>query len=61
MPNYHENSDEYKQLGPLHRENRVFKYFPQDEKEEFSTKPQILGKEYELAAKREQIDQHKQA
>ena len=61
MPNYHENSDEYKQLGTLHRENRIFKYFPQDEKDEFSSKPQILGKEYELAAKRDQIDKNKQA
>jgi hypothetical protein len=45
--NYHDNSDDYKNLGTLHRENRTVDYFPQDEKHDFSTKPQILGKEYE--------------
>ena len=43
--NYHSNSDEYKNLGNLHREKRVVEYFPQDDKLEFSTKPQILGKQ----------------
>lgn len=43
--NYHSNSDEYKQLGNLHREKRVIEYFPQDEKLDFSTKPQIMGRE----------------
>jgi len=26
--NYHSNSDEYKNLGNLHREKRVVEYFP---------------------------------
>mmetsp|Transcript_24630 Transcript_24630/g.38273 ORF Transcript_24630/g.38273 Transcript_24630/m.38273 type:complete len:99 (+) Transcript_24630:832-1128(+) len=43
--NYHSNSEDYKNLGNLHREKRVVEYFPQDDKLEFSTKPQILGKE----------------
>lgn len=43
--NYHSNSEEYKNLGNLHREKRVVEYFPQDDKLEFSTKPQILGKQ----------------
>lgn len=42
--NYHENSDDYKNLGTLHREKRTVDYFPQDAKQEFSTKPQILGR-----------------
>jgi hypothetical protein len=42
--NYHSNSDEYKNLGNLHKEKRVIEYFPQDDKLEFSTKPQIMGK-----------------
>ena len=37
--NYHDNSDDYKNLGTLHRENRTVDYFPQDEKQDFSTKP----------------------
>ena len=37
--NYHSNSDEYKNLGNLHRDKRVIEYFPQDDKLEFSTKP----------------------
>ena len=43
--NYHSNSDEYKNLGNLHRDKRVIEYFPQDDKLEFSTRPQIMGKE----------------
>ena len=43
--NYHSNSDEYKNLGNLHKDKRVIEYFPQDEKLEFSTRPQIMGKE----------------
>jgi hypothetical protein len=43
--NYHANSDEYKNLGNLHKEKRVVEYFPQDDKLEFSTKPQIMGRE----------------
>ena len=42
--NYHENSDEYKQLGTLHKEKRTVEYFPQDEQLMFSTKPKIFGK-----------------
>ena len=41
--NYHDNSDDYKNLGTLHKENRTVEYFPQDEKEDFTTKPQIMG------------------
>lgn len=37
--NYHDNSDDFKNLGNLHRENRTVAYFPQDEKHEFSTRP----------------------
>ena len=43
--NYHSNSDEYKNLGNLHKDKRVIEYFPQDDKLEFSTRPQIMGKE----------------
>ena len=39
--NYHSNSDDFKNLGNLHREKRVVEFFPQDEKCTFSTKPQI--------------------
>tara|TARA_B110000503_G_C7021586_1_gene360015 strand:+ start:232 stop:648 length:417 start_codon:yes stop_codon:yes gene_type:complete len=42
--NQHSNSDEYKNLGTLHKDKRVVEYYPQDDKQEFSTKPQILGK-----------------
>lgn len=42
--NYHANSDEYKNLGNLHKEKRVIEYFPQDDKLEFSTRPQIMGR-----------------
>ena len=42
--NYHDNSDDYKNLGTLHKENRTVEYYPQDEKEDFTTKPQIMGK-----------------
>ena len=42
--NYHANSEEYKNLGNLHKDKRVIEYYPQDDKLEFSTKPQILGK-----------------
>ena len=41
--NYHQNSDDYKNLGTLHKEKRTVDYFPQDHKQDFSTKPQILG------------------
>ena len=37
--NQHSNSDEYKNLGNLHKDGRVVEYFPQDDKYEFSTKP----------------------
>ena len=37
--NYHSNSDEYKNLGNLHAEKRVVKYYPQDDKMDFTTKP----------------------
>ena len=43
--NYHDNSDDYKNLGQLHMDNRTVDYYPQDEKVDFSSKPQILGKE----------------
>ena len=43
--NYHSNSDEYKNLGNLHKDKRVVEYFPQDDKLEFSTRPQIMGRE----------------
>ena len=43
--NYHSNSDEYKNLGNLHKDKRVIEYFPQDDKLEFSTRPQIMGRE----------------
>lgn len=42
--NYHSNSDEYKNLGNLHKDKRVMEYYPQDDKLEFSTRPQILGR-----------------
>lgn len=42
--NQHSNSDEYKNLGTLHRDKRVVEYYPQDERLDFSTKPQIMGK-----------------
>ena len=42
--NYHANSDEYKNLGNLHKDKRVMEYYPQDDKLEFSTKPQIMGR-----------------
>ena len=42
--NYHANSEEYKNLGNLHKDKRVMEYYPQDDRLEFSTKPQILGK-----------------
>jgi hypothetical protein len=42
--NQFSNSDEYKNLGNLHKDKRVVEYFPQDDRLEFSTKPQILGK-----------------
>ena len=42
--NQHSNSDEYKNLGTLHKDKRVVEYYPQDERLEFSTKPQIMGK-----------------
>ena len=44
-----QNSDEFKMLGNLHKVNRVVDYYPQDERAEFSTKPQnFSGKlEYE--------------
>ena len=45
--NYHDNSDDFKNLGQLHKQNRTVDYFPQDEKQDFSSKPQILGKEHE--------------
>ena len=41
--NYHQNSDDYKNLGTLHKDKRTVDYFPQDQKQDFSTKPQILG------------------
>ena len=37
--NYHDNSDDYKNLGTLHRDNRTVEYFPQDEAHDFSTRP----------------------
>lgn len=43
--NYHANSEDYKNLGTLHREKRTVDYYPQDQKQDFSTKPQILGKD----------------
>lgn len=43
--NYHDNSDDYKNLGTLHRDNRTVEYFPQDEAQDFSTRPQIMGRE----------------
>lgn len=43
--NQHSNSDEYKNLGTLHKDKRVVEYYPQDERLEFSTKPQIMGKQ----------------
>ena len=42
--NQHSNSDEYKNLGTLHKDKRVVEYYPQDERLEFSTRPQIMGK-----------------
>ena len=41
----HSNSDEYKNLGTLHKDKRTVEYFPQDERMEFSTRPQIMGRE----------------
>jgi hypothetical protein len=43
--NMHSNSDEFKNLGNLHRERRVVEFFPQDDKMNFSTKPQIQTNE----------------
>jgi len=37
--NYHANSEEYKNLGNLHKDKRVMEYYPQDDRLEFSTKP----------------------
>jgi len=37
--NYHANSEEYKNLGNMHKDKRVVEYFPQDDRLEFSTKP----------------------
>ena len=37
--NYHANSEEYKNLGNLHKDKRVMEYYPQDHRLEFSTKP----------------------
>lgn len=37
--NYHSNSEEYKNLGNLHKDKRVMEYYPQDDRLEFSTKP----------------------
>jgi hypothetical protein len=43
--NMTENSEEFKQLGNLHKENRVTDYYPQDVKADFSTKPKnFMGK-----------------
>ena len=47
--NYHDNSDDYKNMGTLHKENRTVEYYPQDEKQDFSTKPQIMGRELPAA------------
>ena len=41
---FNPNSEEYKNLGNLHKDKRVVEYFPQDDRLEFSTKPQIMGK-----------------
>lgn len=51
--NYHDNSDDYKNLGTLHKDNRTVDYFPQDGHHEFSTKPQVLGHEYDIVGRRE--------
>jgi hypothetical protein len=37
--NYHMNSEEFKDLGNLHRERRILDFLPQDEKIDFSSKP----------------------
>mmetsp|Transcript_16377 Transcript_16377/g.27718 ORF Transcript_16377/g.27718 Transcript_16377/m.27718 type:complete len:160 (+) Transcript_16377:896-1375(+) len=41
--NQHQNSDDFKNLGNLHREKRLVEFFPQDDRYQFSTKPQVLG------------------
>lgn len=43
--NMAENSDEFKQLGTLHRDGRVINYYPQDAKANFSSKPQNVRTE----------------
>jgi DUF438 domain-containing protein len=46
--NMAENSEAFKQLGNLHRERRQVEYFPQDDKANFSSKPQIIsGKDFD--------------
>ena len=32
---YHQNSEDYKNLGNMHRENRTIEYYPQDQKPQF--------------------------
>lgn len=44
-----QNSDEFKALGNLHKDNRVIDYYPQDDKGNFSTRPKILGGKYDFA------------
>lgn len=40
--NMAENSDEFKQLGTLHRDGRAINYFPQETKANFSSRPQNI-------------------
>jgi len=42
--NMHQNSEDFKNMGSMHRERRTVEYYPQDEKHDFSTKPQIIGR-----------------
>jgi len=41
-----ENSEDFKQLGTLHREQRQVQYFPQEARINFSSRPQNMKEDF---------------